>query len=1174
MSAVCRSAAQATTATAISVVITDSASHTITATTTVSGGTWSVGSINASGFTEGTVTYAVTETDAASNTTTVTQTVSKDTANITETANVVTYTAGPGINNNVSVTISGSNFVFNDTAEAMFTNISGATGNGTNTVDVPTSGVTGITLNLADGTDAISSTGVVLTTQTLTISHSGTGLTITGPLTTTTGAISVTNTGTGAITDNGVITTTSGAVTISSANALAVNANVGNSSTTGTISLSANSAGSGSGGLTITGALATASGAISIMNTGLGAITANGAISTASGNITISTTGGAITDNGAITTTSGPISISTTGGGAITDNAAITTTSGNVSMSSTSGLALNANLTAGSGTITISADTAGSGTAGFTQGTAAALTTTNATANAISITVNTASGGTGNAVLGTATDSTTTAGTYNVQVYGGSISTNGAYTGGETGTTAPANIITAFAFVFNANGATSGIGSVGAGTVLIPDNAIVIAGTGTSADGPISATTTSPLSVTAGSGGIYVYEMTAHALMVSQAEASGSGNIFIEATNASGHQLFVDGPVATGSGSIVLGADDDLYVGTGNDNVVIGGTDLSGETFSGTVTLFANMDHGNGQVFVMNSGSLVTTTNTSANAVLIQPYSSAGSTGSASVIPCGGAVLGNITTGSGGTITVNAGGTAATDTSSSRLGSIAQQPGTSLNVGTGTVILTALCGDTTTVAGNIGTSTTPISVTAANISVSTTGNAATAGVTGTIYVTATGVANFTATTSGVSGSVANDGAVQLTTTSGVLTINGATSSVGDATASVGTITLNGAAGVALAAPLGNATTAAISINGPLSGNGNIVEGTGAVTITQDANSSYSGAITGNQSVTKAGLGTLTLSNTSTYSGGTTISAGALLVNGSIGNVTIGSGATLGGNGTVGAITDNSGTVSPSILSVSGTSANVVFSWILPYPTYFVTMNGTAAGNYSQLNVQGTGTVTGTVMLAGSVGYVPTYGDSLTIIQTAASGGITATFLDSNSNTLNNGSTFNLGLTGFLFTINGIGTNAVTLTEVGCLTTTTVASSNNPSVLGQSVTYTATVADSGSGAPTGTITFLDGTSVLGTALLAPSSNGVATITETYTTAIGVHTIGAVYGGDINYISSTATALTQTIVQAATTTTVSALPNTSTLGQSVTFTATVNPTSPAPACQPARLPSSTV
>jgi len=54
---------------------------------------------------------------------------------------ILTLTAGAGINNNVSITISGGNFVFTETAETIDTVIAGATGSGTGNVTVPTAGV-------------------------------------------------------------------------------------------------------------------------------------------------------------------------------------------------------------------------------------------------------------------------------------------------------------------------------------------------------------------------------------------------------------------------------------------------------------------------------------------------------------------------------------------------------------------------------------------------------------------------------------------------------------------------------------------------------------------------------------------------------------------------------------------------------------------------------------------------------------------------------------------------------------------------------------------------------------------------------------------------------------------------------------------------------------------------
>ncbi|WP_342728508.1 Ig-like domain repeat protein [Bradyrhizobium sp. B097] len=122
------------------------------------------------------------------------------------------------------------------------------------------------------------------------------------------------------------------------------------------------------------------------------------------------------------------------------------------------------------------------------------------------------------------------------------------------------------------------------------------------------------------------------------------------------------------------------------------------------------------------------------------------------------------------------------------------------------------------------------------------------------------------------------------------------------------------------------------------------------------------------------------------------------------------------------------------------------------------------------------------------------------------------------------------------------------------TTTSLVSSANPSAPGQSVTFTATV--SGSGSPTGTVQFKDGAANLGAVALA---GGVATFT-TSSLATGSHTITAVYSGDSNNTASMSAALTQTVNQAVSTTTVTSSPNPSTPGQSVTFTATVTGASP--------------
>jgi Bacterial Ig-like domain (group 3) len=102
------------------------------------------------------------------------------------------------------------------------------------------------------------------------------------------------------------------------------------------------------------------------------------------------------------------------------------------------------------------------------------------------------------------------------------------------------------------------------------------------------------------------------------------------------------------------------------------------------------------------------------------------------------------------------------------------------------------------------------------------------------------------------------------------------------------------------------------------------------------------------------------------------------------------------------------------------------------------------------------------------------------------------------------------------------------------TTTTLNSSPNPSTMGQTVNFVATVIAQYGGAATGTVTFKDGAkTVLGTALI----NGSATLPFS-TLGMGSHTVTAMYGGDANSNGSTSSAITQTVVaKTATTTTVS-------------------------------------
>ena len=91
--------------------------------------------------------------------------------------------------------------------------------------------------------------------------------------------------------------------------------------------------------------------------------------------------------------------------------------------------------------------------------------------------------------------------------------------------------------------------------------------------------------------------------------------------------------------------------------------------------------------------------------------------------------------------------------------------------------------------------------------------------------------------------------------------------------------------------------------------------------------------------------------------------------------------------------------------------------------------------------------------------------------------------------------------------------------------TTLSSSLNPSTFGAVVTFTATVTSAG-GTPTGSVTFKDGTTTLGS---GPLSSGKATF-KTTTLSVGSHSITAVYAGSSYFVTSTSSVLTQTVKQA--------------------------------------------
>jgi Bacterial Ig-like domain (group 3) len=132
------------------------------------------------------------------------------------------------------------------------------------------------------------------------------------------------------------------------------------------------------------------------------------------------------------------------------------------------------------------------------------------------------------------------------------------------------------------------------------------------------------------------------------------------------------------------------------------------------------------------------------------------------------------------------------------------------------------------------------------------------------------------------------------------------------------------------------------------------------------------------------------------------------------------------------------------------------------------------------------------------------------------------------------------------------------------TTTTLSSSANPAQFGQTITFTISVSPATASGP---VTLYDGATVTtGAAFVSSGSATISNICDNGANHVclsaGTHSLSAHYSGDFNntYAASNSSAVSQSITAATTTTTVtsSSPSNTSTFGQSVTFTSQSGPT----------------
>ncbi len=270
--------------------------------------------------------------------------------------------------------------------------------------------------------------------------------------------------------------------------------------------------------------------------------------------------------------------------------------------------------------------------------------------------------------------------------------------------------------------------------------------------------------------------------------------------------------------------------------------------------------------------------------------------------------------------------------------------------------------------------------------------------------------------------------------------------------------------------------------------------------------------------------------------------------------------TLGSTGTVSFTT--------SALAIGSDTITAVYSG----DPNFVTSSSSTTETVSQAS-------TNTAITANPTSSV--YGQSVTFtasVSVVAPGGGTPTgtvAFKEGSTTLD---TENLGPSGtvsFTTSALGVGSDAITAVYSGdpnfmtssssttesvsqASTNTAITANPTASSYGQSVTFTATVTvvAPGTGTPTGTVAFKEGSTTLDTETLG--STGTVSFT-TSALAVGSDTITAVYSGDPNFVTSSSST-TETVSQASTNTTITANPTASVYGQSVTFTASVAVVSP--------------
>jgi hypothetical protein len=371
-------------------------------------------------------------------------------------------------------------------------------------------------------------------------------------------------------------------------------------------------------------------------------------------------------------------------------------------------------------------------------------------------------------------------------------------------------------------------------------------------------------------------------------------------------------------------------------------------------------------------------------------------------------------------------------------------------------------------------------------------------------------------------------------------------------------------------PPGTTGTITITSGGTTLGSGTVNPTTGIVTVTTTTlpvgsdpiTASYGGDANDNpatgtttQSVVKATPRVTLTSSTNPSAVNQSVTFSASLPSGVTGTVTFTSGSTLLGTA---AITSGTATVSTSTLPTGSDTITATYSGDTNYNSATASLNQSVGKNTpilpppvvssSDLPIDTPETISETVPtgVTGTVtfsnGITPL--GSATIVNGVAT--LTVPSLPLGVDSITAATTGDVN--------NNPTTSPPTLVTVGrTATVVTLASSTNPSAVGQPITFSAIVHPG----ETGLVTFFDGSTILGTGVV--NTLGVATF-STSALAIGSHPITASYGGDSSYSSSVSSVLVQVISKIPSVITITASTPAQLIKTGITFTANVTASSP--------------